>query len=321
MIRLPSRIFVVLLVVCPVVLSLRADSVGQMWVEMRRRGFEQVSLTGEYLPLLHNSADAINDELTSEALRRRIGTEIGVELSRVRRSEYRISLIEPKFDGLLQDYPEEHLRFIAQSTRRFLWAKSDGVEDEILEKISAKVAIYAEARVAGHTKEYASDSMAEAPRPNSDSATTLRQRVLNEFPKLPGKWLRDTTNTYASVWYRPPKGTDPGVIPPPDQHEPVPLEYHVFRLMDGPVTWEYHVAENSPQIEVNKHDSGEDDPQKSKVIREARKEVDDLMKLQGIKGKFGSVHTYWRELKKVLKEKHSIDWLSPKELHPTRQYD
>jgi hypothetical protein len=44
------------------------------------------------------------------------------------------------------------------------------------------------------------------------------------------------------------------------------------------------------------------------------------MEAQNIKG-LGSCHTYWREMRRVLKEKHSIVWKSPSELEPFAIFD
>ncbi len=293
---------------------------GGMWDDMDREGFDIVGMPADYLPLPHNSAEAINAELNSEELRKRLANVIHADLTLIERCQFQIRSEQKDVSDYLKNYPEERTYMLALTTRWFLWAKRDGVPKELFERIQEKLVRYVNARVAGHTKDYAIDSMAEPPR-RAGETPTLRAKVLDEFPAVPAKWLLDTTNTFGSLWYRPPKDTDPRVTPPLEQHEPVPLTNHIFKVVDGPVTWEYSAADNRPFVDVEKHDSQEDDPNKSKFIREARKEVDAWMQQKGFKGKFGSVHTYWPELKRVLKEKYSIDWLSPKDLHPNRNYD
>jgi hypothetical protein len=176
---------------------------------------------------------------------------------------------------------------------------------------TAKVLTYFGARVSGHTMDYAYDVVAEPPR-KATRFPTLRERVLEAFPALPEKWLRDTTNTYAAEWHRPTTGTN---------SERVSLTYHIYKVVDGPVTWEYRVAENNPYIDVDKHDSQVDDLVKAKLFSDAEKKVDAWMQRKGIKGQFGSIHIYWGELKRVLRQDYSIDWLSPKDLNPEGNYD
>jgi hypothetical protein len=126
--------------------------------------------------------------------------------------------------------------------------------------------------------------------------------------------LVETTNTVSGTW----------VIPNPEAsggNREIDFVQHVFRVVDGPITWEYLVSKDLPNIEMQKHDSQEDDPAKAPLIDKARKEVAAQLEQAGIKGQIGACYAYWAQLKKLLKEKHSIDWLSPNDLHPSRLYD
>jgi len=291
---------------------------------MRRQGFEDLRLPHrEYLPLKHNSPEAIDAELRSKEVLDRLAAIVGAESNVIERTRFRVyadSLaLTPEESAFFDKYPGRHLRMEAQMTRWELWVRKDGT-NALIERIQNRVVRYVAAGISGHTKDYATDSIAETP-PDRSKLSTLRDKVLSEYPTIPSKWLLETTNTFVSVVNLPPKGSPPNVRPTPDKHEAVTVTNHIFRIVDGLVTWEYWVAENKSDVDVDRHDSQEDDPAKAKLFAEARTEVDTWMERKGLKGKFGSVHAYWPELKRVLKTRYSIDWLSPQDLHPSREYD
>ena len=297
----------------------KAADWSQISRDMRQEGFETIGLANDYVPLSHNSAEAINAELNSEAFKSRLANLLHVDVALLAKSQFRVRARGSGLEDSLQKNPDQQT-FMTAVTLWYIWGKSDGVQKQTLKKLHKIVVDYAEVRVAGHTKDYAMDSISEPPRPRTEKPT-LRERILNEYPLLPGKWLVDTTNTATIIWLRPPKGSDPHVIVPPDQSEPVQLTNHLFKVVDGPVTWVYEVGENDHSIRVEKNDSQEDDPTKSKIIDAAKKEVDAWLEQNGKKDKMGSCYAFWRELKRVLKTKHNIVWLSPEDLNPKAHYD
>lgn len=58
-----------------------------------------------------------------------------------------------------------------------------------------------------------------------------------------------------------------------------------------------------------------------KVSKEVDTEVDKILEAQGILGMMGSCHIAWAEKKRILKEKHGIDWRSPGEMNPDIMFD
>jgi len=85
--------------------------------------------------------------------------------------------------------------------------------------------------------------------------------------------------------------------------------------VDGPVTWHYDSQSNGMRLPPSKSDSQEDDPAKAEIFQQVQVEVEAWMKAKGIQG-IGSVHAYWGEQKRILKERHGIDWRSPSDLSP-----
>ncbi len=54
--------------------------------------------------------------------------------------------------------------------------------------------------------------------------------------------------------------------------------------------------------------------------RQARERLDRELG-EGWDTRLGSCYIFWREKKRILKEKHGIDWKSPKELNPDVIFD
>jgi hypothetical protein len=69
----------------------------------------------------------------------------------------------------------------------------------------------------------------------------------------------------------------------------------------------------------NRHDPKEDDPKLKKMFEQAKEEAD--KNLSNHPRGLGFCHTYWSELKRILKEKYGIDWKSPEEMNPGVIFD
>lgn len=68
-----------------------------------------------------------------------------------------------------------------------------------------------------------------------------------------------------------------------------------------------------------KHDPIEDTPEFKAVIEDVEKELDELFKDHP--KPMGFCHIYWQEKRRILKEKHGIDWKSPSFMNPHVMFD
>ncbi len=69
-------------------------------------------------------------------------------------------------------------------------------------------------------------------------------------------------------------------------------------------------------METNKKDS----PEFDEKIKTAGEEAEKIIKEKGIGG-LGACHDIWEEQKRILKERHGIDWKTPAERHPEVRFD
>jgi len=67
-------------------------------------------------------------------------------------------------------------------------------------------------------------------------------------------------------------------------------------------------------------DPKEYDPKYRSIIAAAETEAEKIVADMGISG-MGTCHAIWGEQKKILKEKHGIDWKSPAEMNPEVKFD
>ncbi len=70
-----------------------------------------------------------------------------------------------------------------------------------------------------------------------------------------------------------------------------------------------------------KHDPIEDNPEIKKIIEKAREEIDRKLKTHERRGKVGFSKIFARELQKLLKEKHNVDWKTPSQMNPRKKFD
>lgn len=271
-------------------ISIRANDYETMWEDMQRQGFDDLgmrSLSAQYLPLKHNTAEAINLEINGAAFRTSLAEKLQIDPNADWQIAFRVwSLWDQTDSDFWRQHPDDLFRMRAQMTHHFLWTKASGLSQERLEKFATLVTKYIQSRLAGHTADFASNCLRAAQSLQIAANQPLRAKLLASYPDIPLSALVETTNTLSCIWYKPnPEASD--------GHEPFRLVYHIFHVVDGPITWEYHVAENSPHITVRKHDSQQDDPEKAPLIASARKEVDAEMEREGIKDQFGSCNIYW----------------------------
>lgn len=70
-----------------------------------------------------------------------------------------------------------------------------------------------------------------------------------------------------------------------------------------------------------KHDPKEEDPKYKDIIEQARIEAEDIISKEYPDASLGRCHAVWAEQKRILKEKHGIDWKTPKELNKHTCFD
>ncbi|NQS72554.1 MAG: hypothetical protein HQQ73_10465 [Desulfobulbaceae bacterium] len=56
-------------------------------------------------------------------------------------------------------------------------------------------------------------------------------------------------------------------------------------------------------------------------IKAAKREAEKLLKHDPLRGQMGFCHLYWTIVKRILWEKHGIDWKSPAEMNPDVFFD
>jgi hypothetical protein len=180
----------------------------------------------------------------------------------------------------------------------FLIRKKDTPNEEI-ERFTEHVRRYVDLRRAGHTIDYAyaaireqrnwtNDSVCDISITNDVAITTACARLKRAY-WIPDKWLQRD-----------------------------PLNPGGFVVIDGKFAWVYTVNSRFDSVEVR--DAQEYDPKLKAKFDAARKEVESTMTNRNIKG-FGSIHFYWQELRRTLKNDHGIEWRSPSELNPNICYD
>jgi len=70
-----------------------------------------------------------------------------------------------------------------------------------------------------------------------------------------------------------------------------------------------------------KHDPKEDDPKYRDIIKQAEKEADEIIDRECPGASLGRCHAVWAEQKRILKEKHGIDWKTPREMNRYACFD
>jgi len=70
-----------------------------------------------------------------------------------------------------------------------------------------------------------------------------------------------------------------------------------------------------------KHDPKEDDPKYRDIIKQAETEANELVDREYPDASLGRCHAVWAEQKRILKEKHGIDWQSPRDLNKYARFD
>jgi len=70
-----------------------------------------------------------------------------------------------------------------------------------------------------------------------------------------------------------------------------------------------------------KSDPKEHDPKYKYLIEQARIEANEIVNRECPEASLGRCHAVWAEQKRILKEKHSIDWKSPREMNKYACFD
>jgi len=72
-----------------------------------------------------------------------------------------------------------------------------------------------------------------------------------------------------------------------------------------------------------KYDPQERDPRYRDIFKKAAKETEEELDKEcpGLKGQMGYCYSHWETMKRILKEKYNIDWVTPQECNPHILYD
>jgi hypothetical protein len=99
---------------------------------------------------------------------------------------------------------------------------------------------------------------------------------------------------------------------------PIPVLI-VLAVLSAGVVW--YAVWSAPVYEpfTDKHDPIEDDPAMKPIFAAVDREVNDATR-DGPRGG-GYVHVGWGMKKRLLKEKHGIDWRTPAEMNPGVFFD
>jgi hypothetical protein len=100
----------------------------------------------------------------------------------------------------------------------------------------------------------------------------------------------------------------------------------------GPIAWiryafQHHrtlrerraLAASQQTADEPLHDPIEDEPETKAVIKAAEREA--IEKLGGVDQGLGFCHRVWPVQKRILKKKHGIMWMTPKEMNPNTFFD
>ena len=70
-----------------------------------------------------------------------------------------------------------------------------------------------------------------------------------------------------------------------------------------------------------KSDPKERDPKYKHLIKQAEIEANEIINKEYPEASLGRCHAVWAEQKRILKEKHNIDWKSPTEMNKYAYFD
>lgn len=174
-----------------------------------------------------------------------------------------------------------------------------GTDEAAFEKVREMLVYYLEARLDGHTREYARTCLGPPAEPGEIDDPNVAA-VLVKDPRVPADRLTKTA----------------------EQVNPDGSRYVYFVLTDGGIAWQYWVicrADGTTGCFVERRDAKEFDPQYQAVIEEVSRGVKAEMEREGIKG-LGSCYEFWERKQKQLR-KRGIEWKSPEELNPGTLYD
>jgi hypothetical protein len=256
------------------------------------------------LALPHNSIGSITNELMSPPVLRALTHGLSIEPS-----------LLPAFDVVgFEDFQADlEIRF-----QEIWWRFPVATPAQLLD-IRERLTRYIGCRGTGHTARYATESLLAPPRSKTRPRSAL-DSVLWANPDIPPGWLQNFTNQPIIVQVPAERLARPGIVARRGEIVDLKVTNYWFKVVDGPVTWTYVSRGNGDSTTYEKRDSLEDDPAKAEIFRQTRAEVTAWMEARDIKG-LGSCHSYWGEMRRILKEKHGIVWKSPSELEPFTLFD
>lgn len=272
---------------------------------LRSEGFVEVTVDLlKSLSLPHNSVGAITNELKSPPVLDVLTRGLSIEPSRL-----------AAFEAL----GFEDAQWPNNAIRAEIWWKLPEATSSEVHVIQGRLKRYVDCRWEGHTAKYALESLQASskarPYPGSPWGSILRAH-----PDIPPRWLVPVTNETRTVRVPAERLARRGIAAQPGEMVDLKVTNYLFKVVDGPVTWHYDSQDNGMRLPSSKSDSQEDDPAKAEIFRQVQVEVEAWMKANNIQG-LGRAHRFWGEQKRILKERHGIDWRSPSDLSPFSYMD
>lgn len=267
---------------------------------LRAEGFTEVGVDFlKSLSVSHNSVGALTNELKSPPVLDVLTRGLSVEPSRL-----------AAFEAL----GFEDAQWPNNAISAEIWWRLPEATSSEVHVIQGRLKRYVDCRWEGHTAKYALESLNASskarPYPGSPWGSILRAH-----PDIPPRWLVPVTNETRTVRVPAERLARRGITAQPGEMVELNLTNYLFKVVDGPVTWHYDSQYNGMRLPPSKSDSQEDDPAKAEIFRQVKEEVEAWMKANSIQG-LGRAHRFWGEQKRILKERHGIDWKSPSELSP-----
>ena len=272
---------------------------------LRAEGFTEVGvdfLKGLSVP--HNSVGALTNELKSPPVLDVLTRGLSVEPSRL-----------AAFEALGFEDADS---FRGNVDAEIWWKLPEATSSEV-NVIQGRLKRYVDSRWEGHTAKYALESL-QASSKARPYPRFPRDSILWAHPDIPPRWLVAVTNEPITVRVPAARLARRGIATQPGEMVDLKVTNYVFKVVDGPVTWHYDSQSTGMRLPPSKSDSQEDDPAKAEIFRQVKEEVEAWMKANNIQG-LGRAHRFWGEQKRILKERHGIDWKSPSDLSPFHYMD
>jgi hypothetical protein len=234
---------------------------------------------GDALRLSHNSPEAVTSEINDRSIRELLAKAAGVT-----------NLLPTEAFQLVVTADERPLSVDASplyGLGHYYTIKYPSLEARELfsARFQLQIEKYLGIRLAGHTRQFAVASFSRNTK-RAVSRPTSKDIVLRVYKEVPDSWL--------TLWKEDGKAVG-------------------YCVVDGELVWTFRFSGQSAWLEVV--DGQEFDPKLKQVFADAGKKAKDNLTARGVVRRLGYCHSYWPELKKVLREEYKIHWWCPTDLN------